>query len=66
MSLVHGGGGFHILSQSVFQYIGGTDLADIIAPSEEVSDYEATNIIDKVTLYNSPCMCCTLHELEMR
>lgn len=48
MSLVHGGGGFHILSQSVFQYISGADLADIIAPEEEVGDYEAISIIDKV------------------
>ena len=48
MCLVHGGGGFHVLSQSVFEYISGRDVADIIALPEEVSDLEARSIIDKV------------------
>ena len=48
MCLVRGGGGFHVLSQSVFEYISGRDVADSIALPEEVSDLEARSIIDKV------------------
>ena len=48
MCLVHGGGGFDVLSQSVFEYISGRDVADIIALPEEVSDLEARSIIDKL------------------
>ena len=48
MCLVHGGGGFHVLSQSVFEYISGMEIVDIITLPEEVSDLEARSIIDKV------------------
>ncbi len=48
MCLVQGGGGFHVLSNSVYEYISGRNVADIIADSEEVSDLEAKQIIDQV------------------
>ncbi len=48
MCLVQGGGGFHVLSNSVYEYIAGRDVADIIADSEEVSDVDAKDMIDEV------------------
>lgn len=48
MCLVQGGGGFHVLSNSVYEYITGRDVADIIVDPEEVSDVEAKHMIDEV------------------
>ncbi len=48
MPYVQGGGGFHVLSNSVYEYISGRNVADIIADSEEVSDLAAKQIIDQV------------------
>ena len=51
MCLVHGGGGFHVLSQSVFNYFCGRELEDIIASSDEVDDFEVRSIINEVILH---------------
>lgn len=48
MCLVHGGGGFHVLSQAVFKYISGVDSGVIIAPPDDVGDSIAKSIIDEV------------------
>ena len=51
MCLVHGGGGFHVLSSSVYEYISGKKVADLSVCEEEVSDFDIKSLIDKVILF---------------
>ncbi len=48
MCLVQGGGGFHVLSETVYEYISGRDIADVIAHADEISDSEVRAMVDKV------------------
>ena len=48
MALVHGGGGFHVLLSSVYDYICGKKLAELGLSAQEVSDYDIKILIDKV------------------
>ena len=49
MSLIHGGSGCHLFSLSVFNYICGMKLTDIIVDVEEMPVGDAKCILEKVT-----------------
>ena len=48
MCLVQGGSSFRVLSNSVFEYICGKEMAEIIVPLNEVEDHQACDLINKV------------------
>lgn len=52
MCLVHGGGGFHVLSSSVYEYISGKQLADLSLSIEKVGDFDVKSLIDKVSVHH--------------
>ena len=47
-ALVQGGGGFHILSHSVYQYICGDSLSDLSVHVGEIPDAGARGLCQKV------------------
>ena len=49
MALLHGGAGFHILSQSLYNYVSGMSMSDIIISSDEVPNPVAKEAIQEVS-----------------
>ena len=47
MALVQGGAGFHILSQSVFNYVSGMSISEIVASVDEVPDLAVREAISE-------------------
>ena len=48
MALVQGGAGFHILSQSIFNYVSGMSISEIVASVDEVPDLAVREAISEV------------------
>ena len=51
MCLVQGGAGFNILSLSVFDYVCGKDISNIIIPFEDVMHLQAKELTNEVSRY---------------
>ena len=49
MTIVNFGSGYPFLAPSVFSYLCGLPIADIVVGTEEVPDYEIRAVIEKVT-----------------
>ena len=49
MTIVNCGSGYPFLAPSVFSYLCGLPIADIVVGTEEVPDYEIRAVIEKVT-----------------
>ena len=48
MSLVQGGSGLHVLNSTVYSYLSGTELSNIIAIVDDVPDPEVREVLKKV------------------
>ena len=48
MAFLQGGVGFHIFSTSVYNYLSGVRVADIIVDMSEVPDYEVKEMLNRV------------------
>lgn len=51
MSFVQGGAGLHWFSASVYNYLTGVKVADIIVDISEVPDYEVKEMLNKVRVF---------------
>ena len=54
MAFLQGGGGFHLLSASVYNYLAGMKVSDIYVNASEVADPEIQEIISQVTIVEPP------------
>lgn len=52
MGFLQGCGGFHLFSTSVFNYLSGMPIADIIVDTAEVGDPEVRMLLSEVIIYN--------------
>ena len=50
MAFLQGATGFHILSESVYNYIIGMKISDIIVGKNEVADVDAITVMTQVYL----------------
>ena len=53
MSVVQGGSGIHGLSNSVYNYLSGMPVSDIIVSVAEVPDPDVREMLEKVYIYIS-------------
>ena len=51
LSLLHGGSGFPFLAKSTYDYLCGLPLSSITVTNDEVPNYEARALLDKVCMY---------------
>ena len=48
MSFVHGGSGFCVISSSVYKYICGVKVEDIIVGTDKIADPDAVGLVNDV------------------
>ena len=67
MSVVQGGSGIHGLSNSVYNYLSGMPVSDIIVSVAKVPDPDVREMLEKVYIYISSTswscnLLCTIYE----